>query len=67
MDNFKQILFEEIQVPMNLAEVVREWQRLAWFMVDGSQSVFVHNIGVQPSDPAADVLFALAFHCYGNC
>ena len=24
----------------------------------------MHNIGVKPGDPAAEVLFALAFHCF---
>ncbi len=41
-----------------------EWQRLALYTIEGSQHSFVHNIGVKPGDPAADVLFALAFYSF---
>ena len=57
-------LFADLPLPDDLFGVVREWQRLAWFVVDGSPTVFVHNIGVKPGDPAADVLFAFAFYCF---
>ena len=52
-------LVDESPIPQYLKAVVREWQRLAWYTVEGSQTVFVHNIGVKPGDPSADVLFAL--------
>jgi hypothetical protein len=32
--------------------------------VEGSDFKYVHNIGVKPGDPAADVLFALAFYYF---
>ena len=55
--------FQDLPLPQNVVQVVREWQRLAWFLVGGPPSVFIHNIGVKPGDPTADVLFAFAFHC----
>ena len=51
--------FSQLGAPCNLAAVVAKWQRLAWYNIEGSQHAFVHNIGVKPGDPAADVLFAL--------
>jgi hypothetical protein len=57
-------LFGHLPLPNDLVEVVREWQRLAWFSVQDSDLRFVHNIGVKPGDPAADVLFAFAFYCF---
>ena len=56
-------LFNDLPLPQDLASVVREWQRLAWFIVEGSPYVFIHNIGMKPSDPTADVLFGFACHC----
>ena len=50
-------------LPSDLCSVVREWRRLAWFTVKGSDMQFIHNIWVKPGDPATDVLFALAVHC----
>jgi hypothetical protein len=55
-------LFADLPIPKDLVEVVREWQKLAWFIIDDSPSVCVQNIGVKPGDPAADVLFAFAFY-----
>ena len=57
-------LFGTLPLPKDLVEVVMEWQRLAWFSVNGSEFKYVHNIGVKPGDPAADVLFTLAFYCF---
>jgi len=59
-----QCLFTALDVPRDLAEVVAEWQRLAWYTIEGSPNSFVHNIGVKPSDPTTDVLFALAFYSF---
>ena len=52
-------LFDHLPLPQDLKAAVREWLRLAWFTVEGSPFYFVHNIGVKPGDPSADVLFAL--------
>ena len=52
-------LFDQLPLPQDLKNAMREWLRLAWFTVDGSPYYFVHSIGVKPSDPSADVLFAL--------
>ena len=51
-------LFDDLPLPQGLLEVILEWQRLAWFSVEGSNFKYVHNIGVKPGDPTADVLFA---------
>ena len=56
-------LFDHLPLPQDLKAVVREWLRLAWFSVEGSPLFFVHNIGVKPGDPSADVLFAFVFFC----
>ena len=56
-------LFQDLPLPQNLVQVVRKWQRLAWFLVEGSLVALIHIIRVKPGDPAADVLFAFAFHC----
>ncbi len=53
-----------LALPTDLCAVVRDWQRLAWFTVEGSDMQFIHNIGVKPGEPATDVLFALGFHCF---
>ena len=44
-------LFDQLALPQDLKSVVRAWQRLAWFTVEGSPALFVHNIGVKPGDP----------------
>ena len=54
-------LFDQLPIPQDLKTAVREWLRLAWFTVEGSPHFFVHNIGVKPGDPSADVLFAFVF------
>ena len=54
---------DQLPIPQDLKSVVREWQRLAWFTVDGSPTFFVHTIGVKPSDPSTDVLFAFVSAC----
>ena len=56
-------LFDNLPIPQDLKTAVREWQRFSWFTVEGSQEVFVHNIGAKPGDPPADVLFAFVFFC----
>ena len=56
--------FEELKLPTDLLAAIREWLRLPWFMVQGCPDYLVHNIGVKPGDPAADVLFAFVFHCF---
>ena len=57
-------LFDQLPLPQDLKTAVREWLRLAWFTVEGSPYYFVHNIGVKPGDPSADVLFAFVFFCF---
>ena len=57
-------LFDHLPLPQDLKAAVREWLRLAWFSVEGSPLFFVHNIGVKPGDPSADVLFAFVFFCF---
>ena len=47
-----------LAIAQDLVEVVRDWQRLVWFPVQGSEFVYVHNIGVQPGDQVAGILFA---------
>ena len=44
-------LFDHLPILQGLKAAVREWQRLAWFTVEGSSEVFVHNIGVKHGDP----------------
>ena len=56
-------LFDNLPIPQDLKTTVMEWQRLSWFTVEGSQEVFVNNIGMKPGDPSADVLFAFVFFC----
>ena len=55
-------LFNDLPLPQDLVSIVREWQRLAWYLVEGSPLMIIHKIGVKPRDPTADVLFAFAVH-----
>ena len=57
------VFFWTLPLPGDLIAVVRELQRLSWFSMEESAFLFVHNIGVKPGDPAADVLFAFALYC----
>ncbi len=57
-------LCDIMPLPEDLASVVRTWQRLAWYTVEGCQDYFVHNMNFKPGDLAANVLFAFAFHCF---
>ena len=52
-------LFDQLPLPQDLNAAVREWLRLACFTVEGSPYYFVHNIGVKPGDPSADVCFCI--------
>ena len=51
-------LLAELKLPTDLLTTIRGWLRLPWFTVQGCPDYFVHNLGVKPGDPAADVFFA---------
>ena len=57
-------MFDQLPIPQDLKTAVRKLLRLAWFTVEGSPHFFVHNIGVKPGDPSADVLFAFVFFAF---
>ena len=55
------VLFGDLQKAYYSVLVELATGPLAWFTVEGSPYYFVHNIGVKPGDPSADVLFAFVF------
>ena len=52
-------VFQQCQLPRNLADALREWHRLAWFTDQGPDTRYIHNAGLKPGGPIADIMFAL--------
>ena len=66
----RQALFEQLQrlstltkleAPDQVISIIQDMMRATWFRIDAHDVLTLTSCGSRPGDPAADVLFALAF------
>ena len=57
-------VFQQCQLPTDIANALREWHRLAWFTAQGTDQCDIHDAGLKPGGPTADLMFAFIFSCF---